>query len=72
MLWFKFILGLMFFELVSILLPIVPDYNNGYKTKDNNKQSVFKNFAPKINLKHITYHKKVFLRAAFFGSQIIL
>jgi len=29
MLWFKFILGLMIFELVSILLPIVPDYNNG-------------------------------------------
>ena len=26
MLWFKFILGLMFFELVSILFAIVPDY----------------------------------------------
>ena len=28
MLWFKFILGLMFFELVSILFAIVPDYGN--------------------------------------------
>ena len=28
MLWFKFILGLKFFELVSILFAIVPDYCN--------------------------------------------
>ena len=28
MLWFKFILGLKFFELVSILFAIVPDYGN--------------------------------------------
>ena len=35
MLWFKFILGLMFFELVSILFAIVPDYRNEYTTKEN-------------------------------------
>jgi len=35
MLWFKFILGLMFFELVSILCAIVPDYDNEYMTKEN-------------------------------------
>ena len=32
-LWFQFILGLMFFELVSILFAIVPDYGNEYKRK---------------------------------------
>ena len=36
MLWFKFILGLMFFELVSILFAIFPDYGNEYMTKENN------------------------------------
>jgi len=36
MLWFKFILGLMFFELASILFAIVPDYGNEYKTNENN------------------------------------
>ena len=30
MLWFKFILGLMLFALVSILFTIVPDYGNEY------------------------------------------
>jgi len=35
MLWFKFILGLMSFELVSILFAIVPDYGNEYKIKKN-------------------------------------
>jgi len=38
MLWFKFILGLMPFELVSILFAInniVPDYGNEYMTKEN-------------------------------------
>ena len=30
MLWFKFFLGLMFFELVSILFAIVLDYGNEY------------------------------------------
>ena len=34
-LWFKFILGLIFFELVSILFAIVPDYGNEYMTKKN-------------------------------------
>ena len=33
MLWFKFILGLKFFELV--LFAIVPDYGNEYTTKEN-------------------------------------
>ena len=36
MLWFKFsMLGLMFFELVSILFAIVSDYCNEYMTKEN-------------------------------------
>ena len=35
MLWFKFILGLMFFVLVSILFAIVPVYGNEYMTKEN-------------------------------------
>jgi len=51
MLWFKFILGLMCFKLVSILFAIVPDYGNKYMTKGNNRTS-FKNFAPKLNLNH--------------------
>ena len=49
MLWFKFILGLMFFELVSILFAIVPDYGNEYMTKENNNRTSYKNFAPKLN-----------------------
>jgi len=35
MLGFKFILGLKFFELVSILFAIVSDYGNEYMTKAN-------------------------------------
>jgi len=52
MLWFKFILGLKFFELVSILFAIVPDYDNEYTTKANKNWTSFKNFAPKLNLNH--------------------
>jgi len=33
LLWFKFTLGLMFFELVSILFSIVSDYGNEYTRK---------------------------------------
>ena len=42
MLWFKFILGLMFFELVSILFAIVPDYGNEYVTKEIKIEPVLK------------------------------
>ena len=35
MLWFKFILGLMFFGLFSILFAIVSDYGNEYMRKEN-------------------------------------
>ena len=35
MLWFKFILGLMFFELVSISFAIVLVYGKEYMTKEN-------------------------------------
>ena len=38
MLWFKFILGLMFFELVSILFAIVPDYGNEMTKKEKIEQ----------------------------------
>ena len=34
-LWFKFILGLMFYEPVSILFAIVPHFVNEYMTKEN-------------------------------------
>ena len=50
MLWFKFIVGLKFFELVSISLAIVPDYGNEYRTKENKNWTSFKNFAPNLNL----------------------
>ena len=51
------ILGLMFFELVSILFAIVPDYGNDYinLTKENDNLTNFKNFAPKLNLNHNIY-----------------
>ena len=55
MLWFKFILGLMFFELVLILFAIVPDYGNEYMTKENNNLTSFKNFEPGLNLNHNIY-----------------
>ena len=35
MLWFKFIPGLMFFGLVSILFAIVLDYGDEYMTKEH-------------------------------------
>ena len=35
MLWFKFILGLMFFELVSIFFAIFQNYGNEYMAKEN-------------------------------------
>ena len=37
MLWFKFILVVRFFELVSILFANVPDYGNEYTTKKKRK-----------------------------------
>ena len=52
MLWLKFILGLKFFELVSILFAIVPDYGNEYRAKENKNGTSFKKFAPKLNLNH--------------------
>ena len=53
----------MFFELVSILFAIVPDYGNEYMTKENKNWTSFKNFAPKQNLNHNIYN---------LASQIIL
>ena len=53
MLWFKFVLGLMFFfKLVSVLFAIVPHYGNEYTTKENKKYTSLKKFAPKLNLNH--------------------
>ena len=45
----------MFFELVSVLLAIVPDYGNEYMTKGNNNWTSFKNFTPKLDLNHNIY-----------------
>ena len=42
LLWFKFILALMFFELVSILFAIVPDYGTEYVTKEIKIEPVLK------------------------------
>ena len=42
----------MFFQLVSILLAIVPDHGNEYMTKENKNGTSFQNFAPKLNLNH--------------------
>ena len=55
MLWLKFVLGLMFFELVSILFAIFPEYGNEYTTKENKNWTSFKNFAPKLNVNHNSY-----------------
>ena len=46
----------MFFELVSILFAIVPDYANEYRTKENKNWTSFKNFASKLNLNHNIYN----------------
>ena len=44
MLWLKFILGLKFFQLVSIVFANVPDYGNEYTTKKKIKiEPVLKN-----------------------------
>ena len=56
MLWFKFILGSLFSELVSVLFAIVPDYGNEYMTRGNKNWTSFKNFAPKQNLNHNSYN----------------
>ena len=45
----------MFFELLSILFAIVPDYGNEYMTKETKNWTSFKNFAPKLNLDHNIY-----------------
>ena len=42
LLWFKSILGLMFFELVSVLFAIVLDYGNEYMTKEKKIETVWK------------------------------
>jgi len=57
MLWFKFILGLIFFELVPILFAIVSDYGNKYMTKEKENWTSLKNFAPKLNCNHNIYVK---------------
>ena len=45
----------MFFELISMLFAIVPDYGNDYMTKENKNWTSFKNFALKLNLNHNIY-----------------
>ena len=42
MLWFKFMLGLISYEVVSILFAIVPDYGNKYTTKEKKIEPVLK------------------------------
>ena len=45
----------MFFELVSILFVIVPDYGDEYMTKENRNWASLKNFAPILNLSNNIY-----------------
>jgi len=45
----------MFYELVSILFAIVPEYGNKYMTKENKSWTSFKNFATNLNLNHNIY-----------------
>ena len=59
MLSFKFILGFKFFELVSILFAIVPDYGNEYTTKENKIEPVLK-----INLIYVT--GQIWFRVIFY------
>ena len=59
----------MFFELVSILFAIVPDYVNDHMTKENKNWTSLKNFAPKLNLNHNIYLKGFFI---FFIKHWIL
>ena len=57
MLWFKFVLGLMFFELVSVIFAIVPVI-----MVMNTQQKKIK-IAPKLNLNHNIYILLVFFRS---------
>ena len=68
MLWFKFIHGLMFSELVSILFAIVTDYGNEYMTKENKNWTSFKNFAPKLNLTTTYTNQKVLKVTSKIGN----
>ena len=56
----------MFFELVSILCAIVPDYDNEYMTKENKNWTRFKNFAPNLNINHNIYIPRSFFFVFFF------
>ena len=49
----KFILGLMFFELISILFAIDQDFGHEYMTNENKNWTSFKNIALKLNLNYI-------------------
>ena len=69
MLWFKFILGLKVFEMVSILFAIGPDYSNEYSTKENKNWTSFKNFAPKLNLSNNIYFPRK-LDFAYKGNSV--
>jgi len=46
----------MFFELVSILLPLFQIMVIKYMTKENENWTSLKNFAPKLNLNHNIYN----------------
>ena len=69
----------MFFELVSILFAIVPDYGNEYMTKENKHWTSFKKFAPKLNLNHnitLSFHYPLpngqYHRSAVFLTSVFI
>ena len=65
--WFKCILGLTFFELVSILFAIVPDYSNGTRQKKIKSELVLKKIVPKI---YNNYYNQPICFALFSRNQV--
>ena len=60
----------MFFQLVSILFAIVPDYGNEYTKKENKNWTSFKNFVPKLNLNHNMYINLLYICYKFIYNYI--
>ena len=58
----------MFFQLVSILLAIVPDHGNEYTTKENKNWTSFPNFATKLHLNHNIYNSSLAVKNIKKGS----
>jgi len=63
----------MFFELVSILFAIIPDYGNEYVTKEHKNQTGFKIWHQKyLNLNHNTANWSASSRLGFWTCSLHL